>query len=161
MLVFVRAITYATLFIGFVLVTLPARTLSWAEVPAPTRWRAFQLAGMVVGAAGATLVIWCVVAFAHIGRGTPAPFDPPQGLVVGGPYGYVRNPMYLGAVLVLTGAACFYEAAVLWVYAGAFLALMHLIVVLYEEPALKQTFGDEYQTYCGHVRRWWPRPSRA
>jgi len=149
--------TYATLFIGLVLVFLPARMLSWTGTTQPARFGAPQLAGIVVAAAGAAIAIGCILAFALVGRGTPAPFDPPTRLVVRGPYRYVRNPMYLGAGLALAGAASFYEAGALWVYAGAFLLLMHALVVFYEEPTLRQSFGEEYETYCRQVRRWWPR----
>ena len=156
MMVLVRAITYAALFIGFVLVFLPAQVLSGAGVTRPARFGAPQLAGMIVGAAGAGVAVWCILTFALLGRGTPAPFDPPRRLVVRGPYRYVRNPMYLGAGLALAGAALFYEAGALWAYAGGFLVLTHLVVVLYEEPTLRRTFGEDYETYCRQVRRWWP-----
>src|SRR5262245_59534974 len=154
--VLVRAITYATLFIGVVLVYLPGEALSWAGVERPARLRLPQLAGIIVTAGGATLAVWCILSFAVIGRGTPAPFDPPRHLVVRGPYRYVRNPMYLGASLALAGAALFYQAISLAAYAGGFVLLMHLFVVLYEEPALAATFGPEYQEYCRRVSRWWP-----
>src|SRR5688572_4069241 len=156
MAVLVRAITYATLFIGFVLVFLPTQALAIAGVTRPARFGAFQLAGMVAGAAGAAVAIWCVLTFAVLGRGTPAPFDPPRRLVLGGPYMYVRNPMYLGAGTALAGAALFYETSVLWAYAGGFLVLMHLVVVLYEEPTLRLTFGEDYEAYTREVHRWWP-----
>lgn len=158
MAVLVRALTYATLFIGLVLVFLPAQALSAAGVARPARLGAFQLAGMTVGAAGAAIAIWCVLTFAFLGRGTPAPFDPPRRLVVRGPYRYVRNPMYLGASLALAGAALFYETGALWAYAVGFLVLMHLVVVFYEEPTLRQTFGEDYEEYSRQVRRWWPTP---
>lgn len=160
MTVLIRAITYATLFIGLVLVYLPAQVLSVAGVTRPARLGAPQLGGMVVGAAGAALAFWCILSFALIGRGTPAPFDPPRRLVVRGPYRYVRNPMYLGAGLALTGAALFYETVVLWAYAGGFLLLMHFVVVGYEEPTLQRTFGEDYEKYCQQVNRWLPRPFR-
>lgn len=153
MTVLIRAITYASVFIGFVLVFLPARVLSAAGVASPARVGASQLAGMALSAVGAAIVIWCVLAFAVLGRGTPAPFDPPRRLVVRGPYRYVRNPMYLGAGTALAGAALFYGAGGLWAYAAGFLALTHLFVVLYEEPTLRQTFGDDYRAYCRQVRR--------
>ena len=156
MSVLIRAITYATLFTGLVLVFLPAQVLSQAGVARPAGFGAAQLAGMIVGAAGAFVAVWCILTFVFVGRGTPAPFDPPRRLVVRGPYRYVRNPMYLGAGLALAGAALFYEAGVLWAFAGGFLALMHLMVVLYEEPTLRQTFGGDYDTYRRQVRRWWP-----
>jgi protein-S-isoprenylcysteine O-methyltransferase Ste14 len=154
----VRAITYATLFIGLVLVYLPARVLAVAGVTRPARVGVPQMAGTVVGAAGAALAVWCILTFAVVGRGTPAPFDPPRRLVVRGPYRYVRNPMYLGAGLALAGAALFYEAAALWAYAAAFLLLLHLFVIWYEEPTLQRTFGEDYDQYRRQVRRWWPGP---
>jgi protein-S-isoprenylcysteine O-methyltransferase Ste14 len=164
--VLIRAVTYATLFIGVVLVYLPAQALSWAGVVRPSRLGPPQLLGFLIGLSGAALAVWCILGFAVIGRGTPAPFDPPRRLVVRGPYRYVRNPMYLGAGLALAGAALFYRSSALLAYAAGFLLLMHLFVVGYEEPALRQTFGHDYEAYCRRVRRWWPRrsaipPSRA
>jgi protein-S-isoprenylcysteine O-methyltransferase Ste14 len=156
MTVLVRAITYATLFIGLVLVYLPAQLLSAVGVARPVHFGAPQLAGLIVGAAGATVAISCILTFALVGRGTPAVFDPPRRLVVRGPYKHLRNPMYLGASLALAGAALFYETWVLWVYAGVFLFLTHLVVARYEEPTLRQTFGEDYETYCRQVHRWWP-----
>ena len=157
MFVLVRAIVYATTFIAFWLVFLPARVLSLAGVTPPATYGAAQVAGMVVAAVGAALAVWCILTFALIGRGTPAPFDPPRRLVVRGPYRYVRNPMYIGAGFVLSGAALFYGSLALWAYAAAFMALVHLFVMFYEEPNLRRTFGEDYQAYCGRVRRWRPR----
>ncbi len=157
MAVLIRALTFATLFIGFVLVYLPSRALFAAGVSRPAHFGPVQLAGMIICALGAALGIWCVLAFALIGGGTPAPFDPPRKLVVVGPYKFVRNPMYLGAGLALAGAAIFYQTVLLWVYTGGFLLLSHLLVVFYEEPALRRSFGEEYENYCRQVRRWLPR----
>jgi protein-S-isoprenylcysteine O-methyltransferase Ste14 len=156
MFVLVRAVTYAALFIGLVLIYVPARFLSWSGIirPAATEWP--QVAGMVTGAAGAAVALWCVLTFALIGRGTPAPFDPPRRLVVRGPYRFVRNPMYIGAGLALASAALFYESWPLLGYTGLFFLATHLIVVGYEEPTLRRTFGQEYEAYCRRVRRWWP-----
>jgi protein-S-isoprenylcysteine O-methyltransferase Ste14 len=153
----VRALTYATLFVGFVLVFLPARVLTWSGVAAPRALAIPQIAGMVITAMGAGLALWCVMTFAIVGRGTPAPFDPPRRLVIRGPYRYVRNPMYLGAALALAGAALFYESGPLTAYLGVFLVVAHSFVVWYEEPTLRRTFGDEYDAYRRRVRRWWPR----
>jgi protein-S-isoprenylcysteine O-methyltransferase Ste14 len=138
------------------LVFLPARVLTWSGILRPTGIGPAQVAGVVVGAGGAALAVWCIVAFILIGRGTPAPFDPPRQLVVVGPYRMVRNPMYLGAGLALAGAALFYESWALLGYCAAFVLVMHLFVVLYEEPTLRATFGASYLGYCERVRRWWP-----
>jgi len=105
---------------------------------------------------GGALALWCVATFALVGKGTPAPFDPPRRLVMRGPYRIVRNPMYLGAVFALAGAALYYESWPLVGYTALFLLATHLFVVWYEEPTLRRTFGQEYDAYCRRVRRWWP-----
>lgn len=156
MIVLARAATYAALFIGFVLVFLPARVLSWSGITPPAALGRSQVAGLVVGAAGALLALSCIATFAFVGKGTPAPFDPPRRLVMRGPYRAVRNPMYLGAGLALAGAALYYQSGRLAGYAALFLVVTHFFVVWYEEPTLRRTFGQEYEAYCRRVRRWWP-----
>jgi protein-S-isoprenylcysteine O-methyltransferase Ste14 len=154
MFVLIRAITYSALFIGFLLVFLPARVLAWSRIVQPVSIGAAQVAGMVVVAGGAILALWCIATFIVIGRGTPAPFDPPQRLVVVGPYRLVRNPMYIGAALALAGAALFYESWALLGYCATFAFVTHLFVVTYEEPTLEATFGAPYVSYCERVHRW-------
>src|SRR6059036_3905216 len=144
MFVLVRAVTYAALFIGFVLVYLPGRFLTWSGVVAPATTGAPQVAGMIMVTIGTAIALWCVFTFAFIGKGTPAPFDPPRRLVIRGPYRFVRNPMYIGAGIALAGAALFYGSLPILIYAGLFLLATHLFVVLYEEPTLRRTFGSDY-----------------
>jgi protein-S-isoprenylcysteine O-methyltransferase Ste14 len=156
MFVTFRAITYSTLFVGLLLIYLPARVLSWSGIVRPTAIEAPQIIGTIIGSAGALVALSCVFTFVWIGRGTPAPFDPPRRLVVRGPYRFVRNPMYIGAVLALAGAALFYESVPLLVYGAMFLLADHLFVLWYEEPTLRRTFGPEYEAYCHRVRRWRP-----
>ena len=155
---FIRALTYASLFIGLILVFLPARLLSWSGVTRPDVGVA-QLLGAGVAVAGGLLALWCVLAFATVGKGTPAPFDPPRKLVVRGPYAFVRNPMYIGAGMALAGAAVFFGSWVLLGYAALFLLIAHVFVFSYEEPTLRRTFGAEFESYCQRVRRWRPRIS--
>jgi len=111
---------------------------------------------MAIGVTGAVVGIWCIVSFAVLGKGTPAPFDPPRRLVVRGPYRWVPNPMYLVAVLALGGAALVYGSWPLLGYAAVFFLAAHGFVVAYEEPALRRMFGEEYEAYCRRVGRWWP-----
>lgn len=160
MFVLFRTLTYATLFIALVLIYLPARVLAWAGVarPAVIAWP--QICGLILIAFGALVALHCVLTFAWIGKGTPAPFDPPRHLVVSGPYRSVRNPMYIGAATALAGAALFFESAALLAFAVGFLITAHLFVVLYEEPTLRRTFGVEYHVYCETVHRWLPMRSR-
>jgi protein-S-isoprenylcysteine O-methyltransferase Ste14 len=160
MFVLVRAVTYATLFIGLVLVYLPGRCLSWSGIVAPATTGLPQVAGMIMVAIGTVIALWCVFTFVFIGKGTPAPFDPPRKLVIGGPYRFVRNPMYIGAGMTLAGAALYYESLSIFIYTGLFFLITHLFVVLYEEPTLRRTFGNEYEAYFRRVRRWIPKRSK-
>ena len=155
MFILVRAVTYATLFVGFFLIALPARVLSASGVSAPPATGVWQATGLVVGVCGAAMALACILTFVFEGRGTPAPFDPPRRLVAKGPYAVLRNPMYLGGALAMGGAAVFYQSLVLLGYVAAFLIVTHLFVVGYEEPTLRRTFGHDYEIYCQQVRRWW------
>jgi protein-S-isoprenylcysteine O-methyltransferase Ste14 len=159
MFVLIRAVTYAALFISFVLVYLPARFLSWSGIVRPATTGALQVAGMIMVTIGTVIALSCVLTFVFIGKGTPAPFDPPRELVIRGPYRFVRNPMYIGAGMTLAGAALFYQSLSILIYTGLFLLITHLFVVLYEEPTLRRTFGDEYEAYFRRVRRWLPKRS--
>lgn len=151
-----RAVTYAALFIGLLFIYLPGRLLTWSGVARPEPKGALQIAGMIAGGVGTVIALWCIFTFVFVGKGTPAPFDPPRRLVIRGPYRFVRNPMYIGAGLVLVGLAIFYESISVALYAGLFLLAAHIFVVVYEEPTLRRTFGQEYDAYCARVRRWWP-----
>jgi protein-S-isoprenylcysteine O-methyltransferase Ste14 len=91
------------------------------------------------------------------GRGTLAPIDPPRHLVRVGLYRHVRNPMYVGALLVLVGEALFFESERLGFYAAIMALVYHLFVVLYEEPRLRDLFSEEYENYRRAVPRWIPR----
>lgn len=109
----------------------------------------FTLAGLGLLLAGA-----CVAAFVTRGRGTPAPFDPPRAFVASGPYRYVRNPMYIGGALVIIGAGLALSSPAIVILGLAFLLVMHVFVVLYEEPALARRFGATYDSYRSSVHRW-------
>lgn len=157
MFTLIRALVYGSLFVGFLLVFIPRVLLSRAGILPPPRLDLLGMGGVLLALAGTAIACWCVLSFVHRGRGTPAPFDPPRELVTTGPYRVVRNPMYLGAVLALGGAAVVYRSVTLVAYAVAFILAMHLFIVLYEEPTLTRTFGAAYEAYCREVRRWWPR----
>src|SRR3989442_5774646 len=71
MFVLVRAVTYAALFIGLVLIYLPARLLSWSGIVRTAAIEVQQVAGMVIGVAGAAVVGRGLFNFASIGSGSP------------------------------------------------------------------------------------------
>jgi protein-S-isoprenylcysteine O-methyltransferase Ste14 len=113
--------------------------------------------GCIYLAIGICIYSWTVWDFATLGRGTPMPIDPPKRLVVKGMYRYMRNPMYLGVVLIILGWAGLFAEWRLLIYALAVVIVIHLFVVLYEEPRLQELFGDDYTTYRRSVGRWFPR----
>jgi protein-S-isoprenylcysteine O-methyltransferase Ste14 len=94
------------------------------------------------------------------GHGTPAPIDAPKHLVVHGLYKYVRNPMYIGVLLVIVGAAVLFQSRRVLVYGAIVGLFFHLFVVLFEEPLLRKKFGESYLSYCRGVGRWVPRLGR-
>lgn len=117
---------------------------------------ALRMFGLLPLSAGITVYLWCAWEFATAGRGTPAPYDPPQLLVTRGLYTVSRNPIYIGVVLIILGEALLVDSIPLLGYALLLLALFHARVVLYEEPRLHSTFGGEYERYCLTVPRWVP-----
>jgi protein-S-isoprenylcysteine O-methyltransferase Ste14 len=117
----------------------------------------FSYLGVVGIALGAAVSLWCAWDFAVKGGGTPAPIDPPKELLVNGLYRYVRNPMYVGVLIVLLGEAFLFCSVDLLFYSFIMLAVFHLFVVLYEEPTLAKKFGESYRRYLLEVPRWWPR----
>ena len=70
MFVVSRAVIYAALFIGLVLIFVPSRVFSSSAVLVPTTIDVWQAAGMLVGATGAALALSCIATFALMGKGS-------------------------------------------------------------------------------------------
>jgi protein-S-isoprenylcysteine O-methyltransferase Ste14 len=156
----VRAVLYAA---GFVLfwgwLASGARNYDASLGLAPSAlWKP---AGVALLVSGAALVLACVASFVVAGEGTPAPFDPPVVFVPSGPYRYVRNPMYLGAALLLAGYGLLEGSASVVLLSLLLLLAAHIFVVLVEEPGLERRFGESYLAYKRSVRRWQPRRPSA
>ena len=121
---------------------------------APGGWR---FAGLTIAGAGTILVAVCNALFVRQGLGTAAPYDPPRNLVVAGPYRFVRNPMYLSALMIVGGVALWLGATALLAYALLLSLAYHGFVKYYEEPRLARRFGLAYAAYLRAVPRWRPR----
>jgi protein-S-isoprenylcysteine O-methyltransferase Ste14 len=113
--------------------------------------------GIVLMVLGGLIVVACGAAFVLVGRGTPMPLDAPRQLVPVGPYRFVRNPMYAGAVLVLLGYGLIERSLAVWALALCGWLLAHLLVVFREEPVLEERFGESYRSYKRSVGRWIPK----
>jgi protein-S-isoprenylcysteine O-methyltransferase Ste14 len=120
-------------------------------------WLPLRVAGAVFVALGALVLLHAFIRFVVEGVGTPAPIAPTQRLVVGGLYQYVRNPMYLAVVTVILGQWLLLGQPVLLWYGLAVGVTMAAFARWYEEPALREQFGAEYEAYRSAVPAWLPR----
>jgi protein-S-isoprenylcysteine O-methyltransferase Ste14 len=119
-------------------------------------WVIAQAVGILLIGAGLVPPVHAFVQFAKAG-GTPMPLTPTQRLVVSGFNRYVRNPMYLGLLIVIVGQALLFGQFSLLLYATAGWAVTAAFVRWYEEPTLTRQFGAEYEAYRRAVPAWWPR----
>ena len=151
---------------GFVLIggpTIVAGLVPWLL----TRWHAGEqpLVLRILGGAllvlGAVLVLETTTRFALQGRGTPAPWAPPERFVARGSYRLMRNPMYVGVLALIVGQGLLLGREILFAWAAAAWLLFHLFVVFEEEPGLRRRFGAEYEDYCRRVARWLPTSPRS
>ena len=117
----------------------------------------FRFGGSLLVALGLIGLLNSFARFALQGLGTPAPVFPTRHLVVTGLYRYVRNPMYVAVVMTILGQGLIFGNVNLMEYGGIVWLLFHLFVLLYEEPTLRATFGEEYELFCAEVPRWIPR----
>lgn len=81
-------------------------------------------------------------------------FDTPRNMVTGGTFGFSRNPMYLGFLLILTGAALSTGSLFALAAPLAFLAACQWWYIPAEEANMRATFGPDYAAYAARVRRW-------
>jgi protein-S-isoprenylcysteine O-methyltransferase Ste14 len=127
----------------------------WQSVPA-TRV-ILPVVGVMCICLGLVLMITTIRLFVTVGKGTLAPWEPPQRLVVRGVYCHVRNPMMSGALFVLLGEAVLAASLPLSCWFALAGVVYAVYIPLSEEPGLVKRFGEEYLTYKQNVPRWIPR----
>lgn len=121
-------------------------------------WRAgIHFPGVGVIGIGGIMLGWCIRDFYRSGKGTLAPWAPPERFVVAGLYRYSRNPMYIAVLCIVGGVAVFFGSPLVGGYCIVLFAGFHLRVVFYEEPWLARRYGEAWQKYEAAVPRWVPR----
>ena len=112
------------------------------------------LAGIAMTVLGEVVRLWGVH---HIGVVSRTRSDRVGPLIETGPFRYVRNPLYIGNILLWAGFAV--AAGLLWLapIALALLAVEYHWIVRWEEALLLQRRGNEYRDYARRVPRWMPR----
>lgn len=89
---------------------------------------------------------------------TPAPpWLTPSALVGAGPYRFIRNPMYVGMLVIYLGIAIVSGSGAAFIFLPVVALLLHFGVVRREEAYLEKKFGEDYLDYCKRVPRWFPR----
>ena len=124
----------------------PFALVGWTMQPPLLDPPGVRLVGV---AAGLACLLDCFARLALEGRGTPAPGAQTEVLVASGLYRFVRNPMYVSLLIIVSGQAL--------LFGQARLVAFHLFVLFYEEPTLRRRFGGSHETYTctwvdgGHV----------
>ena len=116
--------------------------------------------GVVLVVLGSLLCGWCVLRF-RVARGTPVPFNPPEELIVVGPYLWMRNPMVTGVFGVLFGIGFLLDSvSIVFIWTPLYI-LAHVVELKkVEEPELELRFGEVYAEYKRQVPMFIPRPWR-
>ena len=104
----------------------PFALVGWTMQPPLLGLPGERVVGVAAGAAGLACLLDC---FALEGRGTPAPVAQTEVLVASGLYRFVRNPMYVSVLIIVSGQALLFGQARLFAYAGVMLVAFHLFVL--------------------------------
>lgn len=118
---------------------------------------------MLVASGGAIVVSSTLEHFRHDGSTrdrAPWPGAIPEFIVLGGPYAFIRNPMYLGELIMWLGWTLLLESGTVAVSSAAMAGAM-VLVVRREERRLTAAFGEEYRRYMARVPRWLPSHLRS
>lgn len=153
---FFGTLLYLLLLLPFFLVWIPNRILSSPEHIYHFDIGAFRLFGLIFIALGVVIYVLCSGSFVFIGKGTPIPFTPTKELIVTGLYRFVRNPLYISGVLVLTGEAILFQSMGIFIYCMVMFGIFNVHVFM-EEMLLADKFGAAYEQYRNSVPRWIPR----
>jgi protein-S-isoprenylcysteine O-methyltransferase Ste14 len=153
----VGSLVFLVLTPGVVAGLVPWWLTGWRVREPLPYWLPLRVGGSILLAVGVAALLHAFWRFVVEGLGTPAPVAPTERLVVGGLYRYVRNPMYLAVAATIVGQALALGQPILLLYAVVFAVVVAAFVHWYEEPTLREQFGEEYEAYRRAVPAWWPR----
>ena len=112
-----------------------------------------KVLGWPLVAGGLSLGLWGFRELRRAGTNVD-PYHPTTAIVEGGPYGFTRNPLYVGMALVYAGVSARANALPAALLLPVVLHLVDRGVIEREERYLEGKFGEEYRRYKGRVRRW-------
>jgi protein-S-isoprenylcysteine O-methyltransferase Ste14 len=113
--------------------------------------------GLCLALAGEAIRFWGVAV-----AGTETRTTGPVGgthLFIDGPFAYVRNPLYVGNMMMYVGVGIMSNALMpyLVILAYGFFVVQYTMIVTKEEEYLQRAFGKEYERYVQNVPRFIPR----
>ena len=150
-----RRIFSVRLFIGLGVVLLSIRWLRPLPFFDP-RYHGMQILALMLIACGLGLRAWGAGSAGHHTR--TARIEAPR-LISGGPFAYLRNPIYAGTIALSLGMAILIGDPKALLCAAFALGLLYVFIVPAEEAFLRGQFGAEYARYCDAVPRLIPRLS--
>lgn len=115
------------------------------------------IVGVIVMAIGESVRFWGIL---YAGGATRTRSVGAPKLVTAGPFGYLRNPLYLGNMLIYVGVVFIAGGHWMWqlvIVAIAFFFWQYSQIITLEEDTLDQLFGDDYEEYKAHVPRFIPQ----
>lgn len=120
--------------------------------------RMFDVSNAVVGGAlvfaGVALTVWSALLFKKAGTEINPTSVTNKALLERGPYAFTRNPMYLGNLIVLLGAAFFMGTLPFFLAPLAQFLLLNFTFIPFEEEKMRRQFGEQFNAYTQKVRRW-------
>ncbi len=140
-----------------VTVTIPILILYFTDFQYKNPALFQAILGLVLLIAGVCLAIWTMVLFHKIGKGTLAPWAATKKLVIEGPFKYVRNPMIIGVLGVLSAEALILNSIIIFYWAVLFFIINCIYFKVFEEKQLERKFGNEYLEYKKNVPMWIPK----
>lgn len=120
-----------------------------------------MIIGFAIAATGEFLRAWGVF---HVGSETRVTGEVGASrLVTSGPFAHVRNPLYVGNILIYVGIGIMSMALFpyLQIVALIWFVFQYTLIVLEEEQFLRQKFGKEYEAYQSAVPRFLFRPTSS
>lgn len=125
-------------------------SLGWPALPGFP----LPLLGVALVALAFIAPVWAFVLFRREGTEIQPTSPTNRKLVIGGPYQFTRNPMYLGLVVLSLGIAIWIGAWPMFIAPVAVFATANWVHIPFEEAKMRRQFQAEYDDYVARVRRW-------
>lgn len=110
--------------------------------------------GLALVVLGVIPAIWAFILFRREGAEVNPTSVANRKLVIGGPYRFTRNPMYLGLVIVTLGIAVWVGAWPMFAAPIGVFVTANWVHIPFEEAKMRRQFATGFDDYVRRVRRW-------